>query len=138
MTQANELEDAALDEAARTIGQGPVIMVNLIRFRDTPNYAHDIVEAKPDSRSGYYEGYVGGFYAACEEAGVTPQLVYAGQRVHSLLAGPDDNWDDIVVVRYDSFADLQAILDSDVYARRAKPHRFAVVADWRFIATRTR
>ena len=83
-------------------------------------------------------GNVTNWYAACEEVGVMPQLVYAGQRVHSLLAGPDDIWDDIVVVRYESFADLRAILDSDVYPRRAKPHRFAVVADWRFIATRAR
>lgn len=67
-----------------------------------------------------------------------PQLVFAGQRVHSLRAGPDDIWDDIVVVRYESFAELRAILDSEVYARRARPHRFAVVADWRFIATRAR
>lgn len=136
--QANELDDAALDKAAQAIGQGPVVMVNLVRFRDAPDYANGFADAKPDSRSGYYEGYVGGFYAACEEVGVTPQLVYAGQRIHGLLAGPDDDWDDIVVVRYDSFADLRAILDSEVYARLAKPHRFAVIADWRFIATRGR
>lgn len=138
MKQANELDDVALDTAAQMIGPGPVIMVNLVRFRDAPSYADDFAEAKPDSRSGYYEGYVGGFYAACEDVGVTPQLIFAGQRIHSLLAGPDDAWDDIVVVRYDSFADLRAILDSEVYARRAKPHRFAVIADWRFIATRAR
>lgn len=136
--QANELDDVALDKAAQAIGQGPVVMVNLVRFRDAPNYADGFTEAKPDSRSGYYEGYVGGFYEACEDVGVTPQLVFAGQHIHSLLAGPDDDWDDIIVVRYDSFADLRAILDSEVYARRAKPHRFAVIADWRFIATRGR
>lgn len=138
MTQANELDEAALDEAAQAIGQGPVVMVNLIKFRDSPLYADNFAEAKPDSRSGYYEGYVGGFRAACEDVGVTPQLVFPGQRIHSLLAGPHDDWDDIVVVRYDSFGDLRAILDSEIYARRAKPHRFAVVADWRFIATRAR
>lgn len=136
--EANELDDVALDAAAQAIGQGPVVMVNLVRFRAAPAYPDGFAEAKPDSRSGYYEGYVGGFYAACEAAGVTPQLLYAGQRVHSLLAGPDDHWDDIVIVRYDSFADLRAVLDSAVYARRAKPHRFAAIADWRFIATRAR
>lgn len=136
--QANELDADGLDKAEQAIGQGPVVMVNLVRFRDAPDYAEGFAEAKRDSRSGYYEGYVGGFYAACEEVGVKPQLVFAGQRIHSLLAGPDDDWDDIVVVRYDSFADLRAILDSEVYARRAKPHRFAVIADWRFIATRAR
>ncbi|WP_084579353.1 hypothetical protein [Sphingomonas azotifigens] len=136
--QANELDDIALDEAARAIGGGPMVMVNLVKFREVPDYPDRFTAAKPDSRSGYYEGYVGGFRAACEAVGVTPQLLYAGQRIHGLLAGPDDHWDDIVVVRYESFADLRAILDSDVYARRAKPHRFAAVADWRFIATRAR
>lgn len=135
---ANELDDAALDAAAQAIGEGPVVMVNLVKFREAPDYPEGFAEAKPDSRSGYYEGYVGGFRAACESTGVIPELLYAGQRVHNLLAGPDDHWDDIVVVRYDSFADLRTILDSDVYARHAKPHRFAAIADWRFIATRGR
>lgn len=136
--QVNELDDVTLDKAAQAIGQGPVVMVNLLKFRETPAYPDGFAEAKPSSRSGYYEGYVSGFHAACEAAGVTPHLIYAGQRIHNLLAGVDDRWDDIVVVRYDSFADLRAILDTDVYVRRAKPHRFAVIADWRFIATRAR
>lgn len=136
--QANELDDPALDAAAQAVGEGPVVMVNLVRFREVPDYPEGFEEAKPDCRSGYYEGYVGGFRMACEALGVTPQLLYAGQRIHGLLAGPDDQWDDIVVVRYDGFADLRAILDSDVYACRAKPHRFAAIADWRFIATRAR
>ena len=60
MTQANELDNAALDAAAAAIGQGPVVMVNLLRFRDVPQYPEGFAEAKPDSRTGYYEGYVGG------------------------------------------------------------------------------
>ncbi len=135
---ALELDPAALDEAAQAIGDGPVVMINLLRFRDTPEYPAGFVDAKPDSRSGYYEGYVGGFRAACEEIGVAPQLLFAGPRVYGLLASPDDNWDEIAVVRYGRFADLRKILDSDTYVRRAKPHRFAVLADWRFIAAQAR
>jgi hypothetical protein len=135
---ALELDTVALDEATQAIGKGPVVMVNLLRFRDTPEYPADFADAKPDSRIGYYEGYVGGFRAACEELGVTSQLLFAGARVHSLLAGPGDDWDEMAVVRYDSFADLRKILDSETYTRRAKPHRFATLSDWRFIATQTR
>lgn len=138
MTHVLELDDAALKEAALAIGDGPVVMVNLLRFRDVPEYPTGIADARLDSQSGYYEGYVGGFHAACEDLGVVPQLLYAGSRICSLLAGPDDDWDQIAVVRYDSFADLQRILDSQTYQLRAKPHRFAVVSDWRFIATRAR
>jgi hypothetical protein len=138
MTRTLELDEAALDEAAQAIGHGPVVMVNLLRFRDAPVYPTGFADAKPDSRSGYHEGYVGGFRAACEELGVVPQLLFAGQRVHSLLAGADDDWDEIAIVRYESFADLRSTLESDTYARCAKPHRFAAVADWRFIATKPR
>jgi hypothetical protein len=133
-----ELGDAALDEAAAAIGDGPVVMINLLRFRDTPDYPADFADAKPNSLSGYYDGYVGGFREACAAVGVIPERLYAGARVHGLRAGPGDDWDEIAVVRYDSFADLRRVLDSETYRSRAKPHRFAVVADWRFIATRAR
>jgi len=138
MTRALELDNAGLDEAAQVIGDSPVVMINLLRFRDAPDYPASFADAKPDARSGYYEGYVGGFRETCEELGIVPELLYAGSRIHSLLGGPHDDWDEIAIVRYDSFADLRRILDSQTYQRRAKPHRFAVIADWRFIATRAR
>ena len=133
-----QLDETALDAAEKAIGDGPVVMVNLLRFRATPNYSAGFEDAKPDSLSGYYEGYVGGFRESCAEVRVVPQVLFAGPRVHSLLAGHDDDWDEIALVRYDSFADLRKILESKTYAQRAKPHRLAVVADWRFIATKCR
>jgi hypothetical protein len=138
MNNALELDEKALDEAAQLIGAGSVVMVNLLRFRDVPDYPAGFADTKPDAHSGYYEGYVNGFRAACEELGVVPQLLYAGSHIYSLLAGPHDDWDEIAVVRYDSFADLRSILDSQIYEQRAKPHRFAAVAEWRFFVTRAR
>lgn len=113
-------------------------MVNLLRFRDTPDYPAGFPDAKPDARSGYYEGYVGGFQQACAELEITPELIYAGPRIATVLGGQVDDRDEIAVVRYARFADLRRILESDTYIRRAKPHRFAVLTDWRFIATRPR
>jgi hypothetical protein len=131
-----ELDDHQLDEAARAIGDGPVVMVNLLRFREMPAYAHGFEGAHADSRSGYYQGYVGGFRLAAEELGIAPELVYAGAQLAGLLVGPDDRWDEIAIVRYAVFSDLRRIIASDTYVRHAKPHRFAVLADWRFIATK--
>lgn len=133
-----ELTTAALNAAEQAVGDGPVVMVNLLWFRDMPDYPPDFTDAKPDARTGYYEGYVGGFRAACEEVGVIPELLYAGKQLSGILVGPNDDWDEIVVVRYRSFADLRKILDNETYIRAAKPHRFAVIANWRFIATRDR
>ncbi|USI74694.1 hypothetical protein [Sphingomonas morindae] len=94
-----ELEDSRLDEAARAIGDGPVVMVNLLRFRETPDYPPGFADPKPDSLSGYYEGYVGGFRRAAEELGIAPALVYAGMQRAGLLVGADDRWDEIAIVR---------------------------------------
>ncbi|WP_226583964.1 hypothetical protein [Acuticoccus sediminis] len=133
-----ELSTATLEAAEQAAGDGPVVMVNLLKFRDRPDYPDDFEDTKSDSRTGYYEGYVGGFMAACRDVGVTPQLLYAGKQFSGILVGEDDAWDDIAVVRYDRFADLRRVLASETYIRSAKPHRFAVLADWRFIATRSR
>lgn len=133
-----ELDEKVLNDAAQAIGDGPVVMVNLLSYRDTPNYPANFTAAKPDSRSGYHEGYVGGFRRACAELGITPELLYAGARVATLLGGQGDNWDEVAIVRYARFADLRRLLTSDIYIREAKPHRLAVLADWRFIATRGR
>ncbi|WP_315764876.1 hypothetical protein [Sphingomonas sp. Y38-1Y] len=135
MTHELELTEANLDAAAAAIGDGPVVMVNLLRFRDTTDYPAGFEATYADARQGYYEGYVGGFRAACAEVEVVPELIYAGPRAAGVLSGTDDDWDEIVLVRYPAFADFRRIIDTDTYVRLAKPHRFAVLADWRFIAT---
>lgn len=133
--RAIELTTAALDAAEQALGTGQVVMVNLLWFRDAPDYPEGFADAKPDARSGYYEGYVGGFTATCQALGIAPELIYAGTQRSGILAGPGDDWDEIVVVRYQGFADLRKILEHDTYLTTAKPHRLAAIADWRFIAT---
>jgi hypothetical protein len=132
----NELTPSALEAAERIVGDGPVVMANFLWFRDQPAYPAGFTTPKRDARSAYYEGYADAFRAIAGDLGLAPQLVYAGRRQHGLLAGPDDDWDDIVIVRYERFADLRRIVNSDAYAITANPHRLAGVAKWRFIATR--
>ncbi len=131
----NELTPSALDAAERKVGHGPVVMINLLWFRDRPAYPAEFQMAKPDARSAYYEGYAGAFRAIAGEMGISAQRVYSGRRKHGLLTGPDDDWDDILLVRYEAFADLRRIVETDAYATRARPHRLAGLAKWRFIAT---
>jgi hypothetical protein len=137
--QLTELSPGALETANRDVGDGPVVMLNLLWFRDATAYPADFPDPKPDSRTAYYEGYAGAFRAVAQELGIGGiEVVYAGRRVHGLLAGVDDDWDDIVLVRYETLGDLRRILESETYARTANPHRLAGVANWRFIATRDR
>lgn len=134
--QTNELTTAAMDAAEQVVGEGPVVMVNLLWFRDVPDYPDGFDNAKPNSRTAYYEGYAGAFQSIARELGIATQLIYAGDRSHGLIAGPEDDWDAIVIVRYDRFSDLKRIVESDTYRMAASPHRLAGVANWRFFATR--
>ena len=136
--QMNELNKAALDEASRTVGDGPVVMVNLLWFRDKPEYPPGFEGAKPDARSAYYEGYVDAFRVVAQEVSVTPEVVYVGQNLSGVLAGPDDDWEEIVLVRYQTFGDLRKMIESETYARIANPHRKAAIANWRFFVTGSR
>ncbi len=136
--QMNEVTTASLEAAARDVGDGPVVMVNLLWFRDKPEYPPGFEAAKPDVRSAYYEGYAFAFRAVAQEVGVSVEVVHAGARLNSVLAEPDEDWDEIALVRYNSFADLRKIIESESYARLANPHRLAAIANWRFFATRAR
>ncbi|MGY2733827.1 hypothetical protein [Sphingomonas sp. UYP23] len=132
----NDLTTAAMDSAEASIGTGPVTMVNLLWFREQPEYQAGFADAKPDVRSAYYEGYAGAFVATAKELGVDGvEVVLAGSRKDGLIAGPDDDWDDIVVVRYGSFANFRRIVESDRYLKTASPHRAASIANWRLVAT---
>ena len=131
-----DLTTDALDAAAPALASGPVTMVNLLWFRPEVSYADDVADPQPDSRSALYNGYVPAFGAVSEELGIKGvEAVFVGHRAASLVAAPGDDWDDIVVVRYRSFADFRTIVESDQYARRAKPHHRAAVANWRITAT---
>jgi uncharacterized protein (DUF1330 family) len=132
----NELSPAALEAASAAIGNGPIVMVNFLWFRDEPQYPEGFEDAKATAREAYYEGYADAIRSVAADLGVSMDLIYAGERLHSLLAGQDGDWDDIVIVRYDSFEALTKIVESDAYRTLAQPHRLAGIANWRFFATR--
>lgn len=134
----NELTTATMDAAAPAIGDGPVTMVNLLWFRDALAYDTESDGAKSDVRSAYYEGYAGAFVEVARELGVEGvEVVFVGSRKDGLVAGTGDNWDDIVIVRYRSFADFRRIVESEQYLSKANPHRIASIANWRLVATGT-
>jgi hypothetical protein len=64
-------------------------------------------------------------------------LVDAGPvyMVNVLVGTAGEAWDDIVIVRYASFATLRRILENPAYEKTAAPHRRAALADWKFMIT---
>ena len=132
----NEMTSGALQDVAALIGDGPVVMVNLLWLREAPLYPAGFAAGKTTAREAYFEGYAGEFRNIAQKLGITTRLIYVGDRLAGLLAGPDDDWDLIVMVEYQSLQDLRMIIESDAYGVDAAPHRQAAIANWRFFATK--
>ncbi len=131
----HELTEAELDIAAPGLGEGPVVMVNQLWFRSEVAYSESAPSMQPDPRSALYNGYAVAFVEIARELGVEGvEAVFVGPRKAGLVATPEDNWDDLVIVRYRSFSDFRKIVESEQYARRAKPHHRAAIANWRLTA----
>lgn len=106
----------------------PVVMLNLLRFRDRASYTDESTE-----RSGR-EAYT--LYmqeaAACVKA-VGAEVIWSGHSVGSLIAPPDESWDQVLLVRYPSIDAFMAMIESPDYKGVVK-HRTAAVQDSRLVA----
>jgi uncharacterized protein (DUF1330 family) len=110
---------------AATSGDGPIIMVNLLRFRDEAG--------PPDEGVSGAEAY--GRYAAA----IPPFLERAGGRLLSAVAcregvvGPDDaEWDVVALVEYPSREAFLGMISDPEYLEIHR-HRAAALADSRLI-----
>lgn len=126
--------DPARLQAVDAPAEGPVVMLNLVRFRDEADYGPDSGHAPCSGRTAYFERYVPAFRTVAPEyGGTTP--VYLGH-AHELLVGADgEQWDVVALVQYPDLAALKGILGDERYRRDAAPHRVAALADWRFLVT---
>ncbi|WP_119418436.1 DUF1330 domain-containing protein [Desertibaculum subflavum] len=105
-----------LDALAASAEKGPVVMLNLVKFR---------ARATDGSGSGYdaYLRYSRGFVPLLKQCGGT--ILWAG-KVTGVAIGDDagDAWDYAVLVRYPHRQAFVATMRSDGYAA-INPHRLA-------------
>jgi len=106
----------------------PVVMLNLLRFRDRASYDDNSGE-----RSGReaYELYIQEA-AACVSA-VGAEVIWSGHSVGSLIAPPEESWDQVLLVRYPSIDAFMAMIESSEYKGVVK-HRTAALSDSRLVA----
>jgi hypothetical protein len=108
-------------------------MVNLVRYRDQAAYEPGAHLPACSGREAYFQRYAPAFNKVAE--GENHAVFWVGN-IRGVLVGVDsEQWDDIVIVRYASFASLRRILESPAYEAHAAPHRRAALADWKFIVT---
>lgn len=131
---AIEPDPAQLAAVAGVPADEPLVMLNLLRFREVADYsAHpDLAPDAPISGADAYDRY--GEAAAPHIAASGAEIPYLGV-CHATAIGPaGEEWDRLILVRYPS---VQAFLDMvttpDYIALSG--HRTAALADSRLVPT---
>ncbi|CAN0594050.1 MAG: DUF1330 domain-containing protein [Marinobacter sp.] len=106
----------------------PVVMLNLLRFRERAQYKDETAE-----RSGReaYSLYMKEAAACVREVGA--EVIWSGRSLGSLIAPPDESWDQVLLVRYPSIDAFMAMIESQEYKGVVK-HRTAALEDSRLVA----
>ncbi len=113
---------------------GPLVMLNLLRFRDEADYSHApaLAPAQPISGAEAYALYVEGMTPLLEASG--GKLLYSGSAYGFLIGPADEYWDAVLLVEQ---AGKQAFLAfaSDPESQAITAHRTAAIADSRLLPT---
>ena len=112
----------------------PVVMLNLVRFRDTADYSGhpELAPQQPISGSNAYERYGEAAQPHLAEAGASVE--YLGSCSAPVIGPTDEQWDAIILVRYPSAAAFIAMVAKPDY-QVLSGHRTAALADSRLIPT---
>jgi uncharacterized protein (DUF1330 family) len=122
-------EQSQLAAELRNIPRGvPVVMLNMLKFRDRAVYASG--DQRISGRAAY-QTYRDG--ASKLVAKVGGGLVWRGETKAPLIAPAGEKWDEIFLVRYPSIEKFIEMVSSPEY-RKIVVHREAALADSRLIA----
>lgn len=91
----------------------PVVMLNLLRFQ-------------PDGGRERYTEYIRRMAPLVERYGMT--ILYAGNGLPALAAGPGQSWDAVALVRYPNRKAFTAMIADPLYAE-VEPYRTAALVD---------
>jgi len=103
--------------------EGPIVMVNLLKYRDRAAYEAECVEAKENlsGREAYQRYGMTAFKHVSARGG---SIVRMGPQALVFIGGPEQEWDDVVCVKYPSRQKfLEMVSDPDYLA--ATYHRDA-------------
>jgi uncharacterized protein (DUF1330 family) len=118
-----------------TPDQGPVVMLNLLRFRVTADYSHapDLRPADAISGAQAYARYMSEMRPLLEASGGA--VLFSGTGAPFLIGPQDEYWDHVLLVRQASKAAFLAFA-SDPEAQRITAYRTAAISDSRLLPIR--
>jgi uncharacterized protein (DUF1330 family) len=109
----------------------PIVMLNLLRFRAQASYPAGS-DHPPCSGREAYARYSAVALKKVNEVGGAP--IWIGTAHGSVIAPPEETWDEVVLVRYPSLgAFVQMIMQPDYLD--AVVHRSSALEDSRLVAT---
>lgn len=114
-----------------TPAEGPIVMINLLRYRERADYPAD-AGVSPCSGREAYQRYGEGVLPLIAKVGAKP--IFAGAVASTVVSPEDEAWDDAVLVEYPNRAAFIEMTSSADYQAIAF-HRTAALADSRLIAT---
>jgi uncharacterized protein (DUF1330 family) len=125
-------EHAAIAELAKLPNAEPVVMLNMLRFRERAAYPEASGHAPCSGREAY-QRY--GLRAIEHVRAVGGKALFRGAAQVTLIGPQSERWDDILLVQYPSpQAFLTMIATPDYLA--CSVHRMAALEDSRLIALR--
>ena len=107
----------------------PVLMLNLVRFRDV---AVDTPGCPTRSGRDAYMTYLRLFRPLMAAKG--GREYWSGRALHTLIAPPEERWDEIIIIEYPRLAAFAALIQSHEY-KTILPHRLAGISDTRLVIT---
>lgn len=112
--------------------QGPVLMLNLLRFRAIADYsaAPHLAPSGPISGADAYALYAEHTLPFLKESG--GEVVFEGDGGHWLIGPEDECWDRVLLVRQASTEAMLAYPDNPAYMA-GLAHRTAALADSRLL-----
>jgi hypothetical protein len=121
--------------AAALIARGmdtPVVMLNLLRFRDLADYGHapDLAPDEPISGAAAYELYRAGIEPLLRASG--GEVLFDGVGGRWFIGPEGEGWDHVLLVRQASVGAFLAFAQNPE-AQRIGRHRTAALADSRLL-----
>ncbi|MGD1848638.1 MAG: DUF1330 domain-containing protein [Salibacteraceae bacterium] len=117
--------------------KGPIIMINLLRYRSVADYA-DYPELAPEQEvtgEAAYELYMKATQQHLEKAG--SKVLYFGDCTSFLIGPEDEQWDAVLLVKHVSVTQFMAFAQNEVYLKTAG-HRAAALSDSRLLPMQSR
>jgi hypothetical protein len=111
---------------------GPVVMLNLLRFREVADYSASpyLAPEKPITGAAAYRRYVEHTLPHLHKAG--GELLFLGKGGDFLIGPSDERWDIAMLVRHRSVADFLAFASNQDYLA-GMGHRIAALEDSRLL-----